>query len=324
MWFLVDDDIQSLDLTGPFEVFAAANAALRHDAYPLRVVSPGGGAVRTESGLAFSSDDVARGSGRPHTLVIPGGRGPRRSQPGSGACVAAAQLGGQAERVVTVCTGAFVAAAAGLATGRRVATHWAYADELAARFPDLDVERDAVYVRDGSLWSSAGVTAGIDVALAVVEHDHGPELAQLIARHLVMFLRRPGGQSQFATPVWSERATTSAVLDAQHRIDADPGGDHRLDRLARAAGLSTRHFARCFHAETGVAPGAYVARVRIESARRELETSTATVDVIARTCGFGTAETMRRAFHRHLGVSPDDYRRRFRLTAQPIEHSRTS
>ncbi|HWL45550.1 MAG TPA: helix-turn-helix domain-containing protein [Ilumatobacter sp.] len=314
IWFLLFDGVQSLDVSGPFEVFAGANGATGRAVYAPRLMSLRGGVVTSESGLTFQTEPLSRNVSPHTTLVLPGGGGARRIRPGSDIADAATRVGAVAERVLTVCTGAYIAAAAGLTTGRRVTTHWAYATELAERAPDTVVEADPLYVRDGDLWSSAGVTAGIDLALAVVEHDHGAEVAQLIARHLVMFLRRPGGQSQFATPVWTDRATTGPIQRAQHRIDTAPGDDHRLDLLARQAGMSTRHFARCFTAETGMTPGAYVARVRVEAARRALETTPATVEAIARQCGFGTAETLRRTFHRQLGVSPDDYRSRFRLT----------
>jgi transcriptional regulator GlxA family with amidase domain len=214
--------------------------------------------------------------------------------------------------VVTVCTGIFVAAAAGLADGKRVATHWARAAALQRTFPGITVDTEPIYIRDGELWSSAGVTSGIDLALAIVEHDHDPELAQLVARWLVMFLRRPGGQSQFATPVWTERAELAPVRAAQEIVDAEPGADHRVALLAARVGMSARHFTRRFTEQTGCSPAQYVTGVRIEAARRALESSTATVDVIACDCGFGTAETMRRTFTRRLGVSPDHYRQRFR------------
>ena len=313
VWFLGFDGVQSLDIAGPFEVFSGANAALRREVYALRLVSRDGSPIASESWLTFRTEPIPNQVPAGLTLVLPGGAGARHGSRDPALVATVAELAARAERVVTVCTGSFLAAAAGLADGRRLGTHWNHAAELSERFPATRVEPDAIYVRDGELWSSAGVTAGIDLALAVVEHDHGAEVAQLIARHLVMFLRRPGGQSQFATPVWTERARTGPIQAAQHRIDADPAGDHRLDRLARTVGMSTRHFARCFAAETGVTPGQYVARVRVEAARRALESSDATVDTIAAQCGLGTAETMRRTFHRQLGVSPDDYRSRFRL-----------
>jgi transcriptional regulator GlxA family with amidase domain len=217
--------------------------------------------------------------------------------------------------VATVCTGAFLAAEAGLLDGRRVTTHWASADQLAADFPLLRVDPDPIYVQDGKFWTSAGVTAGIDLALALVQDDLGVEVAQTVARWLVMFLHRPGGQTQFASPVWVPRAERSTVRAVQTLVEAAPGGDHRLPTLAAAAAMSVRHFTRVFAAEVGETPGRFVERVRLEMARRDLETTNDTLDVIAAHCGLGTAETLRRVFHRRLGVAPDSYRRRFRVGA---------
>ncbi len=193
-------------------------------------------------------------------------------------------------------------------------THWAWADTLARRHPAVEVDPDPIYVRDGTLWSSAGVTAGIDLALALVEDDLGADVSQLIARWLVMFLHRPGGQTQFATPVWAPRAGRSAVRDAQARVESDPGGDHRVAVLAEAAALSERHFSRLFTTEVGETPSRYVERVRTEAARHELESTRDTLEVIATRCGFGTAETLRRTFQRRLHSSPDAYRHRFART----------
>ena len=217
----------------------------------------------------------------------------------------------RARRVATVCSGALLAAAAGLLDGRRATTHWARADELAPEFPTVAVDPDPIYVRDGPVWTSAGVTAGIDLALALVEEDLGTEVSQLVARWLVMFLHRPGGQTQFATPVWTPRATRSPVRAAQTRIETSPGDDHRVASLARSAAMSERHFTRVFTAEVGESPSRYVERVRTEAARRDLESTADTLDAIAARCGFGSAETLRRAFHRRLHTSPDAYRRRF-------------
>jgi transcriptional regulator GlxA family with amidase domain len=214
-----------------------------------------------------------------------------------------------------------------LLDGKRVCTHWARAGALARRFPALDVDAEPIFIRDGDVWTSAGVTAGIDLALAVVEHDHGAEVAQVVARWLVMFLRRPGGQAQFAAPIWSERAELEPVRAAQELIEAEPGADHRVGVLASRVGMSARHFTRRFTEEVGISPGQYVAAVRTDAARRELEATGATVDLIARRCGFGTAETMRRTFTRRIGVSPDQYRRRFRTishAAHPSHHESTA
>jgi transcriptional regulator GlxA family with amidase domain len=190
---------------------------------------------------------------------------------------------------------------------------------LAAEFPSLVVDCDPIYIRDGKFWTSAGVTAGIDLALALVADDLGIEIAQTVARWLVMFLHRPGGQTQFASPVWVPRAERSTVRAVQVLIETAPAGDHRLPALAAAAGMSVRHFARVFTAEVGETPGRFVERVRLEAARLDLENTNDTLDVIAGQCGFGTAETLRRVFHRRLGVPPDSYRRRFRVVA----HERT-
>jgi transcriptional regulator GlxA family with amidase domain len=199
-----------------------------------------------------------------------------------------------------------------------VTTHWARAARLAREFPALDVDPDPIYRRDGNVWTSAGVTAGIDLALALVEDDHGAEVAQHVARWLVMFRHRPGGQSQFATSVWTRRADHRVVRTAQSSIEGDPAADHRVPVLAAAGAMSARHFTRVFTEEVGEPPGKYVERVRVEAARQALETTDATLDAIATSCGFGTAETLRRAFHRRLGVAPDAYRQRFtRHTIQP-------
>jgi transcriptional regulator GlxA family with amidase domain len=214
-------------------------------------------------------------------------------------------------RLATVCSGTFLLAATGLIDGRRVTTHWHRAARLADEHPTLQVDADAIYVKDGNVWTSAGVTAGIDLALALVEDDHGAEVAQTVARHLVMFLRRPGGQSQFAAPVWDRPTDKQAVRAAQDLVHADPAADLRVGSLAAATNMSERHFTRVFAAEVGEPPAKYVERVRVEAARRCLEERGSTVAAVAGRCGFGTPETMRRAFLRRVGVSPDDYRRRF-------------
>jgi transcriptional regulator GlxA family with amidase domain len=213
-----------------------------------------------------------------------------------------------------VCTGAFIAAAAGLLDGRRVTTHWAAAQKLQAEYPALDVDPGPLYIRDGQVWTSGGITAGIDLALALVAEDLGTDVAQALARWLVMFLHRPGGQTQFATPAWVPRAERSAVRAVQDRVESAPGGDHRMPALAAAASMSVRHFTRVFTTEVGQSPGRFVERVRLEVGACRLEAGDDTLEVVAERCGLGSAESLRRVFHRHLGVSPDAYRRRFRTT----------
>ena len=313
--FVAYDGIQALDLTGPFEVLHGANEVLASTAphrprYDLRVVGTTSSVV-TESGLQLAT---SAGAPARHVdmLVVPGGFGAQTAATDRELVDLVRALGSAADRIVTVCSGSFVAAAAGLLDGKRVTTHWARARALQDAHPDLDVDPDPIFVRDGNVWSSAGVTAGIDLALAIVEHDHGADVAQTIARWLVMFLRRPGGQTQFATPVWTERSTLEPVRRAQDLIDGDPGDDHRVGRLAERVGMSERHFTRRFTEQVGSSPARYVADVRLEAARRRLETTDDTVVAIALRCGFGTDESMRRTFTKRLGVSPDRYRARFR------------
>jgi transcriptional regulator GlxA family with amidase domain len=310
--------VQSLDIAGPFEVFAGAGraAAYRGGAapYDVTVVSDGGGPVATESGLAIVTVDLPAFRGPIDTLVIPGGGGVSGAEEDGRLVDWITTAAQRARRVATVCSGSFLAGRAGLLQGRRVTTHWARAGELASRYPDVDVDADPIYVRDGSLWSSAGVTAGIDLALALVEDDLGSDVSQLIARWMVMFVHRPGGQTQFATPVWTPRARRSAVREAQSRVEAHPGGDHRVATMAEASAMSERHFTRVFTAEVGETPSRYVERVRTEAARIELESTRDTLEVIAARCGFGTSETLRRTFQRRLRSTPDAYRRRFATT----------
>jgi len=316
------DGVQPLDVTGPHEVFAGANEALtsmsatamfpKAPRYRLQVVSVEGGFVVAESGLRLGADPLSSAPRGPiDVLLLPGGAGVNTACDEQRLVDFVANAAPRARRLVTVCSGTFLAAASGLLDGRRVTTHWARAKELQSTHPAIDVDADPIFVRDGNVWTSAGVTAGIDLALALVEDDHGAEVAQLVARWLVMFLRRPGGQTQFATPVWNERPAHGPIRAAQESIDADPGADHRVTVLAERVGMSERHFIRCFNSSVGATPAQYVSAVRTEAARRALESTPDTVEAIARRCGFGTGETLRRTFARRLGVSPDVYRQRF-------------
>ncbi len=307
--------VQALDLVGPFEVFTSASlvlAAAGKEGYQLVVASVDGQPVTTETGLTFGAVELPDPSEPFDTLVLPGGRGvhgDRRDPRLVDWIVATAP---QARRVVTVCTGAFLAAQAGLLDGCRATTHWAFADQLAREFPAVDVDPDPIFVRSSpTVWTAAGVSAGIDLALALVEEDYGTDVAQTVARWLVLHLRRPGGQTQFAAPVWVARAKREPIRAVQDAVESEPGGVHSITELARRAAMSPRHFTRVFTGEVGEAPGAYVERVRTEAARRQLEQTDDTVVAIAARCGFGTAETMRRNFIRRIGVSPDQYRKTF-------------
>jgi transcriptional regulator GlxA family with amidase domain len=313
--------IQPLDVVGPHEVLVGASAAADHlgrpgPRYSVEVVAAVPGPVRGDSGLALHATalpDPARPTG---TLLLPGGDAARSTAIDDEALVRWIRTAAaMSDRVATVCSGTFLAAAAGLCDGKRVTTHWSRAGQLAAACPAATVEPDAIYIRDGALWTSAGVTAGIDLALALVEDDLGADVAQLVARHLVVPLRRAGGQSQFAAPVWSDPPGPGPIRQAKDLVDADPAGDHTVTSLAAAVALSPRHFTRLFRQQVGEPPARYVERIRVESARRALEVEQAGLDEIARRCGFGTAETLRRSFHRRLGLSPDAYRRRFATPA---------
>ena len=307
--------VQALDLVGPFEVFTSASLALAaqaKEAYQPVVASVDGRPVATETGLTFAAVALPDPNEPVDTLILPGGRGVHAAQQDARAIGWIAAAAPQARRVVTVCTGAFLAAQAGLLDGCRATTHWAFADQLAREFPAIDVDPDPIFVRSSAtVWTAAGVSAGIDLALALVEDDHGTEVAQTVARWLVLYLRRPGGQTQFAAPVWVARAKREPIRAVQDAVESEPGGAHSICELARRAAMSPRHFSRVFTDEVGEAPGAYVERVRTEAARRQLEQTEDTVVAIAARCGFGTAETMRRNFIRRVGVSPDQYRKTF-------------
>lgn len=309
--------VQALDIVGPFEVFTGATlqlAATGHaaDGYDVSLVSVEGRHVSTGTGLDLVAKPLPDPRAAIDTVVLPGGfgTGEARRDPALIAWIRA--VAPSARRVISVCTGAMLAAEAGLLDGCPATTHWAYAGLMADEYPAVDVDPEPIFVRSSErVWTAAGVTSGIDLALALVEDDHGTELAQTVARWLVLYLRRPGGQTQFAAPVWMPRAKRAPIRDVQQAIEAQPGGAHSVTDLARRAAMSPRHFTRLFTDEVGEAPGAYVERIRTEAARRQLTETDDTVTVIAARCGFGTAETMRRNFVRRVGVSPDQYRKTF-------------
>jgi transcriptional regulator GlxA family with amidase domain len=314
---------QALDVTGPHEVLVGANQALDHlgrsgTRYRVELAAAVPGPVTSDSGLELVAPHALVGQpGREglDTLLLPGGNAARAVAGDDHSLVQWIRATApHARRVATVCSGTFLAAAAGLCDGRRVTTHWSRAGQLAAFCPSAAVEPDAIFVRDGELWSSAGVTAGIDLALALVEEDIGADIAQLVARHLVVYLRRPGGQTQFATPIWSDPPAPGPIRQAKERIEADPGADLSVPALARSVGLSSRHFTRLFREQVGEPPARYVERMRVELARHLLETEPVGLDEVAERCGFGTAETLRRSFHRRLGTPSDTYRRAFART----------
>ena len=316
---MVYDGVQLLDVAGPLEVFDAAARALGGacgDHYRLRLASAGGRNVTTSSGVPLGVDtDLATANGPLDTLLVAGGWGFTEALGDKELVDHVRRLSATARRTASVCTGAFVLAEAGLLDSRRATTHWAYCATMAEIYPSVRVEPDALFVEDGQVVTAAGVTAGVDLALFLIERDHGPAVAREVAKWLVVFLQRPGGQSQFS--VWSRtRAPGDAGLRRLLRdIGADPAGDFSVPAMAERLSISPRHLSRLFAREIGTSPGRYVERARVEAARMLLETGQDGVALVARRCGFGTAETMRRAFVRELGVPPSACRHRFAGTA---------
>jgi transcriptional regulator GlxA family with amidase domain len=321
------DGVNMLDFSGTSQVFttccelvmAAGSNGATQDPYEIVLASSKGGLIRTSSGIRVET--VSLRSLRPRmneidTLVVSGG--PRVSIACQDRVLMEwiAEAAENVRRLCSVCSGAFILAEAGLLSGRRAATHWKYCAELAATYPDIQVEPDSIFIRDGRIWTSAGVTAGIDLSLALVEADLGRRVAMAVARHLIVFLKRPGGQSQFSEPLKAQtvaaNSDTSERFSALHAWMADNlASDLSVERLAERVGMSTRTFARAYFAATGKTPGKAVATIRVEAARRALESGDESIKQIAASTGFGDDERMRRAFQRHLKVNPMNYRSRF-------------
>jgi transcriptional regulator GlxA family with amidase domain len=306
--------VQTLDVTGPAEVFRAASL-IHPPGYRVTVAAPQVGPLRTSTVSLVPDARLDQCDGRIDTLIVAGGGGTRRAEEHPWLVEWIAEAAGRSRRVASVCTGAFLLAKAGLLDGRRATTHWASCTDLAARYPAVSVERDPIFVRDGNVSTSAGVTAGMDLALALVEEDLGRKVALEAARWLVVFLQRPGGQAQFSAQLSAQAADRAPLRELQAWIPDHLDEDLSVPALARRACMSDRNFARAFRRETGETPGAYVEAARVERARIALETGDLPVEAIAAQVGFGTVETMRRAFRRQVGVSPIEYRTRFRRHA---------
>lgn len=304
---------QSLDVMGPAEVFDHAGG------YDVQVVAPTAEPFELSNGITLvPATSFARVRGPIDTLLVAGGEGTRAAAADEAIVGWVQRTAPKARRVASVCTGTFVLAQAGLLDGRRATTHWAWCAVLASMFPDVRVERDAIFAADGNVYTSAGVTAGIDLALALVEEDAGPHVARDVAQQLVVFLRRPGGQSQFSSQLAALPADHEELRELQAWIPAHVDEDLSVPALAERVHMSERNFARAFRRETGMTPAAYVESVRVEQARIALESSDAGVELVAHRCGFGTVETMRRAFHRRLGVGPSAYRTRFQPLTEEV------
>jgi transcriptional regulator GlxA family with amidase domain len=312
--FLVFPDIQILDFAGPASVFDAASRIAKTDGYRCILLGSAAGRTACAGGVGFYAEQsFDEFQGEIDTLVVPGG-------PGTAAALRDTRLldwirsrAPRVRRLVSVCTGALILAEAGLLDGKRATTHWASCAKLASRHPAVQVEPDAIFIKDGSTYTSAGVTAGIDLALALVEEDFGRRIALTCARWLVMFLRRPGGQSQFSAQLAAQSVEHEPIRRLQEWIVENLTADLSVPALASRAGMSPRNFARVFTREVSATPADFVESARVEAARRLLEEQTGMpVDEVSRVCGFGTAEQMRRAFHRKLGINAQQYRERFR------------
>ena len=313
--FVAMDEFQLLDLAGPLDVVRAATLLGADPPYEAVVATPGGRPVRAESGLLVSADTsvqaLAAGDRPVDTLVVVGGVGARGLVRDEALLDDLRLIAGRARRTTAVCTGAILLAAAGLLDGFTATTHWAYCDELRRTSEAVDVLPDRIYVHDRDRWTSAGVTAGIDLFLALVEDDSGAEIAHAIAGWLVVFVRRPGGQAQFSAQLRTQPARTPAIEGVQRWLPDHLAEDLSVDTLAGRAGMSSRSFARTFVAETGTTPAAYVEELRVEAARRLLEGSDLTVETVAKAVGFRRAETLYRAFRRRVATTPDRYRQHF-------------
>ncbi|ABS62091.1 transcriptional regulator, AraC family [Parvibaculum lavamentivorans DS-1] len=314
---VIYDGAQVLDVAGPVQLLSAATFPDGRAAYEIELVAEKPGPVATTSGLLLMAArgfaDIPPAALRKiDTLMVTGGLGSRVEMENRHLLAFVRAAAAPARRVVSICTGAVILAAAGLLDGRRATTHWAYAPTMRRRFPKVAVEEDAIYVRDGKFWTSAGVTAGMDLALALVEEDLGREMALALARHHVMYLMRPGGQSQFSAQLAAQHVEDERLARVCAFVIENPRADLTVPALAARAVMSERSFARHFVAETGFTPAQFVERARLDEACRRLANGDHSLDAVSADAGFGAAERMRRAFIRHLGVTPGRYRERFR------------
>jgi len=305
--------VQLLDVSGPLDVFAEANAQAGRSVYHLRIAASAPGPIRSSSGARLIPDVVVGLDADEDidTLLVAGCPNADVVAPDPVVIAWLKRTAPKTRRYGSVCAGAFLLAASGLLDGKRVTTHWAVARKLAAAYPSITVEEDAIHIRDGRLRTAAGVTAGLDLALVLVEEDLGREIAMKVAAQLVMFFKRPGGQMQFSRKQEAAPAGRAALQDLQRWVLADPSLDHDVSALARRMNLSPRHFARLFSKEVGVPPAAWVETARVSVARRLLEGGRTMPKQVAARCGFADADVFRRAFMRHVGVTPAEYRKGF-------------
>lgn len=305
-------NVQLLDVAGPLDVFAEANVQAKRTVYELRVLSIRAGTIGASSGVRLLADaSIQTWRGPIDTLLVAGAPDLAGADIAPTTIAWLRKTAAAARRYGSVCSGAFALGAAGLLNGRRATTHWAVAAELARAFPEAIVEPDAIYLRDGKLRTAAGVTAGLDLALTLVEEDLGRDIAMAVSSQLVMYFKRPGGQTQFIRRDEMAPAGRSALQELQRWVAANPAVDHSVANLAVRMGLSPRHLTRLFRHEVGTTPAAWVIEARMTAVRRLLEAGELSPKQVAFECGFSSTDTLRRVFVRSVGVTPAEYRRRY-------------
>jgi len=314
IFFVVFPNYQVIDVTGPMEAFGKANDYAGD--YAITLLAKQAGPIQSSGPVTLVADKSYLAVTEPDllnldTLIVCGGEGANHALTDKQLIEFITRASQQARRVVSICTGAFILAEAGLLDKRRATTHWDGVDLLARLYPEIEVESDPIYVNDGRFWTSAGVTAGIDLSLALIEEDLGAQTALAIARRLVVYMIRPGGQSQFSAQLKFQRPKQNRLSSLIEWIELNPAENLGITALAARCAMSERHFARCFAEEVGITPARFVEHSRLEHARRRLEQTDETIDRIAHDCGFGSTEILRRAFQRLLHLAPSDYRQRF-------------
>jgi len=314
---LIFDHCQIVDATGAAGVFGSANEAAKKAGYTkppydIKFIAPETNQIKTSAGVSLYADYTLGERIPPaDTLICPGGKGTHSLITDIKVTKLIKRNANRSRRVVSVCTGAFILAKAGILDGRRAVTHWAYCDQLAKDYPSINVDADPIFIQDGNVYTSAGVTAGMDLALALVEEDIGRDIALEVARDMVMFFKRPGSQAQFSTHLAAQMAPPGNIHDLQLWLLDNLSKDIDVDALAEKSSMSPRTFYRKFKKSTGLTPARFINQSRLDAARRLIEGSSIQIKAIASQCGFGDIERMRRAFQKDFGISPDDYRRRF-------------
>ena len=313
--FLGFDGITALDLVGPMEAFAAAvvDNDQRGPCYEVVTIGARGDRFSAESGLAFRASHTLRTAPTLDTLIIPGGSGLRRSETNAVVAEWIIRHAPRIRRIASVCTGIYGLAPTGLLDGRRVATHWRFVRDVSQRFPKLIVDPKALFLKDGPFYTSAGITAGIDLSLALIEEDNGPSVALSVARELVVYFKRPGGQEQYSEPLQFQVESTDRFADLVAWASRHLQHDLSVTVLADRAGLCPRHFSRRFKSSFGTTPAAFVESLRLDEARHRLSTGDRAIEAVARSVGFSSADAFRRAFERRFEVTPGSYRTRFHI-----------